>query len=117
MASRGATPASPAPAAYPPHPFAATPPPPVPPPTSAPPPDAQSTRRIHSEQHRAPAEPPATERLATERISPQRGSMPTPLPQPIPLQVERPEETELAARRLAALLRDDPSLLNNGPRE
>ncbi len=41
--------------------------------------------------------------------------MPTPLPKPIPLQVERPEETEMAARRLAALLRDDPSLLNQPP--
>jgi hypothetical protein len=38
--------------------------------------------------------------------------MPAPLPKPIPLQVERPEETEMAVRRLAALLRDDPSLLD-----
>lgn len=45
----------------------------------------------------------------------QRGGMPTPLPKPIPLKVERPEETEMAARRLAALLRDDPSLLNQPP--
>jgi len=30
-------------------------------------------------------------------------------------QVERPEQTEMAARRLAALLRDDPSLLNQAP--
>jgi hypothetical protein len=37
---------------------------------------------------------------------------PPPLAQPIPLQVERPEETEQAARRLAALLRDDPTLLD-----
>jgi hypothetical protein len=109
LASQGPSPE------YPPHPFAATPPPPVPPATSAPPmspipADAQATHRIQAEQYRAPAEPPATERLA-----PQRGdSMLSPLPKPIPLQVERPEETELAARRLAALLRDDPSLLNNG---
>jgi hypothetical protein len=96
---------------YPPHPFAATPPPPVPPSTSTPasappmsplPTDAQATHRIQPEHYRAPAEP-------------QRGdSLLTPLPKPIPLQVERPEETEMAARRLAALLRDDPSLLNNG---
>jgi hypothetical protein len=77
-----------------------------------PPPDAQATRRIHAEQHRAPAEP-----TATERLQPPRGGMPTPLPRPIPLQVERPEETEMAARRLAALLRDDPSLLNQSPHD
>jgi hypothetical protein len=41
--------------------------------------------------------------------------MPAPLPKPIPLKVERPEETEMAARRLAALLRDDPSLLHQSP--
>ena len=104
------SPASPSPV-YPPHPFAATPPPPVPP-QAAPPAaeSAQTTRRIHAEQHRAPAEPSAAERA--ER---QRGGMPAPLQQPIPLQVERPEETEMAVRRLAALLRDDPSLLNQTP--
>ncbi|MFI7596653.1 hypothetical protein [Actinoplanes sp. NPDC049681] len=70
-----------------PHPFAATPPPPVPP----------QTRRVHPEQYSAPQEPPA-----------QR--MPTPLPEPVPLRVNE-EETELAAKRLAAMLRADPSLL------
>ena len=75
------------------HPFAATPPPPVPP---------QTSRRMHAEQHRAP-----------EPSSAQRG-MPTPLPRPIPLKVDS-EETELAARRLAALLRDNPSLLRQSP--
>ncbi|WP_433299063.1 hypothetical protein ACQP2F_45205 [Actinoplanes sp. CA-030573] len=112
-------PPGPAPSApqYPPHPFAATPPPPVPPQSSPrPPSDAQATRRIHAEQHRAPAEPAATERIIPPQPQPQRGAMPTPLPKPIPLQVERPEETEMAARRLAALLRDDPSLLNQAPR-
>ncbi|TDO39754.1 hypothetical protein C8E87_3453 [Paractinoplanes brasiliensis] len=105
------------PAAYPPHPFAATPPPPVPPQHSQAPSDSSAaTRRIQPEQHRPPAEPSAAERgvPAPGPIPEQRG-MPTPLPQPIPLQVERPEETEMAARRLAALLRDDPSLLD-GPR-
>jgi hypothetical protein len=101
---------------YPPHPLAPTPPPPIP---------AQATRRIEPEQYRAPAEPPASERMhpdwadATTRLVPpppvESRGMPTPLPQPIPLQVERPEETEMAARRLAALLRDDPSLLNQRP--
>jgi len=78
--------------------------------------DDQATQRLQADHYRAHAEGPATERLVTERLvpQPQRGdSMPTPLPRPIPLQVERPEDTELAARRLAALLRDDPSLLNN----
>jgi hypothetical protein len=109
----GYSPPEPAPAGYPPHPFAATPPPPVPPQTSRPAepsPSTQTTRRIHAEQHRAPAEP-----SAAERVAPHQRGMPTPLPQPIPLQVERPEETEMAARRLAALLRDDPSLLNQPP--
>ncbi|MBM2617105.1 hypothetical protein JIG36_16230 [Actinoplanes sp. LDG1-06] len=108
------------PMTYEPHPFAATPPPPVPPaaamPSQRPPAPPQedtagTTRRIQPEQHRAPAEPPASER-GRGPVPEQRG-MPTPLPQPIPLQVERPEETEMAARRLAALLRDDPSLLDN----
>ena len=121
MASRGSDPGAGFPAppgtpgagnrrdAYPPHPFAATPPPPVPPQSSSP----EQTHRIRAEQHRAPAEPAANERLAPPRSN----AMPTPLPKPIPLQVERPEETEIAARRLAALLRDDPSLLNNAPRD
>jgi hypothetical protein len=84
-----------------PHPFAATPPPPVPP---------QTTRRIHAEQHRAPEE-----RSAEERAFNQRG-MPTPLPEPIPLKVDS-EETELAAKRLAALLRDNPTLLRQSPHD
>jgi hypothetical protein len=42
--------------------------------------------------------------LADQRI------MPTPLPDPVPLHVDS-AETELAAKRLAALLRDNPSLL------
>ncbi len=80
-------------------------------------PDYNSTRRIQPEHYHAPAEPAAAERIPQQpvpghRPPDQRGSMPTPLPQPIPLKVERPEETEIAARRLAALLRDDPTLLN-----
>jgi hypothetical protein len=92
---------------YPPHPFAATPPPPVPP---------QTSRRVHAEQHRAPEEPSAAERQRRpEQPPPQRG-MPTPLPKPIPLQVDT-EETEMAARRLAALLRDNPTLLRQSPND
>jgi hypothetical protein len=83
-----------------PHPFAATPPPEVPP---------QTTRRIHAEQHRAPEEPSAAQRVAEQQE--QRG-MPPPLPQPIPLRVDT-EETEIAAKRLAALLRDNPTLLRS----
>jgi hypothetical protein len=96
------------------HPFAATPPPPVPP---------QTTRRIRPEQHRASEEPSAAERSAGRSTEvpgprpaePQRG-MPTPLPEPIPLKVDT-EETEMAAKRLAALLRDNPSLLRQAPPE
>ena len=83
-----------------PHPFAATPPPEVPP---------QTPRRIHAEQHRAPEEPSAAQRVADQQG---QRSMPTPLPEPIPLRVE-PEETEIAAKRLAALLRDNPTLLRS----
>ncbi|MBB4696316.1 hypothetical protein [Paractinoplanes abujensis] len=102
------------PAMFAPHPYAATPPPPVPPQSHSE--SSATTRRIRPEQQRPPAEASAAERGAPARgpVPDQRG-MPTPLPQPIPLQVERPEETEQAARRLAALLRDDPSLLD-GPR-
>jgi hypothetical protein len=85
-----------------PHPFAATPPPEVPP---------QTTRRIHAEQHRAPEEPSAAQRAAEQAYPEQRG-MPAPLPEPIPLRVDT-EETEMAAKRLAALLRDNPSLLRS----
>jgi hypothetical protein len=52
-----------------------------------------------------PPRVPEQAQEATRRITP------TPLPRPVPLQVERPEETEMAARRLAAMLRDDPTLL------
>jgi hypothetical protein len=115
---------------FPPHPLAPTPPPSLPP---------QTTRRIDPELYRAPVEPTADEQAfnerafnerafneqafneqagTTERLIPpppaERG-MPRPLPEPIPLKVERPEETEIAARRLAALLRDDPTLLSRRP--
>jgi hypothetical protein len=91
-------------------PFAATPPPPVPPQTP--------TRRIRPEQHRAPEEPSADQRARSHRnaspaAEPQRG-MPTPLPEPIPLKVDS-QETEQAAKRLAALLRDNPTLLRQAP--
>ncbi len=89
---RYAEPAQHRPEQFQPHPFAATPPPDVPP---------QATRRIHTEQHRAPEEPSAAQR-----------GMPAPLPEPIPLRVDT-QETEIAAKRLAALLRDNPTLLRS----
>jgi hypothetical protein len=92
-----------------PHPFAATPPPPVPP---------QTSRRARAEQHRAPEEPSAAQRASEPRApepqQPAPRGMPTPLPKPIPLKVDS-EETELAAKRLAALLRDNPTLLRQSP--
>jgi hypothetical protein len=101
---------------FPPHPLAPTPPPTIPTQTIP----SQTTRRIDPEQYRAPVEPTANQRAgATERLIPpppvEPRGMPTPLPQPIPLRGERPEETEIAARRLAALLRDDPTLLSQRP--
>ncbi|MBO3739584.1 hypothetical protein [Actinoplanes flavus] len=86
-----------------PHPFAPTPPPHVP---------SQATPHAYA----APAahaypEPPHPTAFSAPHAEPQPG-FPEPLPEPIPLQVERPEETELAARRLAAMLRDNPSLLD-----
>ncbi len=94
-------------------PFAATPPPPVPP---------QTSRRVHPEHHRPPAEPSAAERrraapaqAAAPPAAEQQG-MPRPLPEPVPLRVDS-EETDKAARRLAALLRDNPTLLRPGSPE
>jgi hypothetical protein len=76
---------------------------------------AEPTVRLPREQPRPPAGH-TTERIPHQaQPQEQRAGMPTPLPKPIPLKVERPEETEMAARRLAALLRDDPSLLNQPP--
>lgn len=91
------------------HPFAATPPPQVPP---------QTTRRIHVEQHRATEEPSAAQRAPqrpAEQPPAQRG-MPEPLPEPIPLRIDA-EATEAATRRLAALLRDNPTLLRQSPQD
>ncbi len=53
----------------------------------------------------------ATQAYPSEGRSPQASrGMPAPLPEPIPLKVDT-AETEQAAKRLAALLRDDPTLL------
>jgi hypothetical protein len=72
-----------------PSPYAATPPPPVPPQT-------RGTRAQDDE--------------------PAQRQMPAPMPTPMPLRVE-PEVTELAAKRLAAMLREDPSLLQPNPHD
>jgi hypothetical protein len=92
-----------------PHPFAVTPPPQVPP---------QTARRIHVEQHRATEEPSAAQRAPqrpAEQPPAQRG-MPEPLPEPIPLRIDA-AATEAATRRLAALLRDNPTLLRQSPQD
>jgi hypothetical protein len=62
---------------------------------------------------REPAGPPYVPMASPPPPSPPAAApvQPPPLARPVPLQVEQPEETELAARRLAALLREDPSLL------
>jgi hypothetical protein len=68
-----------------------------------------ATRRLYTQHRRAADEPAATERISGQRLAEQH-VMPTPLPEPVPLKVDS-TETELAARRLAALLRDNPTLL------
>ena len=92
-----------------PHPFSGGAPHPFGQPSSAF--GSEATRRIYR-QHRAD-DAPATERSAGQRIGDGR-IMPTPLPEPMPLQFDT-TETELAAKRLAALLRDNPSLLRRSP--
>ncbi|MEU4419005.1 hypothetical protein AB0F81_00115 [Actinoplanes sp. NPDC024001] len=73
-------------------------------------PEPAAPAPLFAAQHPEPAAPP----FVAQHAEPQSG-FPEPLAQPIPLQVERPEETEMAARRLAAMLRDDPTLLDNPP--
>jgi hypothetical protein len=81
-----------------PSPLAATPP-------SAVPPQTRSTARVHAAgREQAPLPQPRE----------QAGPMPLPGQVPTPLRHE-PEATELAAKRLAALLREDPSLLHPTP--
>ncbi|MEU8816090.1 hypothetical protein [Actinoplanes sp. NPDC048796] len=69
---------------------------------------ASSARDQYPPHPFAATPPPPVPEQAQETT---RRITPTPLPKPVPLQVERPEETEMAARRLAAMLRDDPTLL------
>jgi hypothetical protein len=68
-----------------------------------------ATRRIHTQHHRTTEQHTAPEGVPDHRLAEQR-SMPTPLPKPVTLDVDS-AETELAAKRLAALLRDNPTLL------
>ncbi|MEV0899751.1 hypothetical protein [Actinoplanes sp. NPDC049802] len=93
-----------------PHPFAPMPPPQVPPQA---PPRSFAAAQPSQAYAEPPLRPAAFAAQHAEPAEPQPG-FPEPLPEPIPLQVERPEETELAARRLAAMLRDNPTLLD-GP--
>ncbi|GAB1643642.1 hypothetical protein [Krasilnikovia sp. MM14-A1259] len=46
--------------------------------------------------------------------TPRAEPAPQPMPEPVPLKV-KPEETEQAAKRLAALIRDNPTLLRDSP--
>ncbi len=52
----------------------------------------------------------AARQAAARQAVTQQQAMPQPLPEPVPLRVDS-EETDKAAKRLAALLRDNPSLL------
>lgn len=81
-----------------PHPFAAAPPPEVP--TQAPPAAFPADPHVQPFPAAHPAPPSSQDDLLP------------PLPEPIPLRVDE-QETEQAARRLAALLREDPSLLHS----
>jgi hypothetical protein len=76
---------------------------------------SEATRRIYTRPDRAADGVPAADGIRGHRPADQR-VMPTPLPEPVPLQVDR-VETELAAKRLAALLRDNPTLLRRSSPE
>jgi hypothetical protein len=90
-----------------PSPLAATPPPAIPPQT-------RSTAREHAaaREHALPSEQAG--RSGQSVPWEQSGPRPLPMPTPMPLRHE-PEATELAAKRLAAMLREDPSLLHPTP--
>jgi hypothetical protein len=74
---------------------------------------SEATRRIHTQHHPTAGEAATSERMPNHRLAEQH-VMPTPLPEPVPLKVDT-AETELAAKRLAALLRDNPTLLRRAP--
>jgi hypothetical protein len=97
-----------------PHPFAATPPPEVPPQAPHPAYTEQTAHPAYAEHRAAETPQQRSTDVPHQRQTPEepeRGLLP-PLPEPIPLQVNE-EETEMAARRLAALLREDPTLLRS----
>ncbi|MEV6341842.1 hypothetical protein [Actinoplanes sp. NPDC051851] len=111
-------PASAPPATPAPHPFAAAPPPAVPHASHSPyaPPQQHSPYAPplqHPEQPPFAAPAPFTAQHAEPTAPPEPRPTLEPLANPIPFQAERPEETEQAARRLAAMLRNDPTLLDN----
>lgn len=91
---RHANPPAPAQRSTPPEPTRSTPP--------------ETTRYAPPEPPRG-TRPPKPEAPPVRPAAPQRG-MPTPLPEPIPLKLDT-REAEQAAKRLAALLRDNPTLL------
>ncbi|HET9518294.1 MAG TPA: hypothetical protein VFO77_11255 [Actinoplanes sp.] len=71
---------------------------------------ADSYRRFAAAAAPMPPVPPQSRGEAQEAAQ----WMPPPAPTPMP-QVAEPEETEQAAKRLAAMLREDPSLLEPPP--
>ena len=74
---------------------------------------SEATRRLYHQQDHTAGDASPTERMPSHRLAEQH-VMPTPLPEPVLLKVDT-AETELAAKRLAALLRDNPTLLRRSP--
>ncbi|WP_305787388.1 hypothetical protein [Symbioplanes lichenis] len=102
-----------------PHPFAATPPPEVPVQTSpAAAYDAQTSPAgfdAHTNGFGAQTNGFGAQHhdfAASQHVPDEQPGMPPPLAEPIPLRIDE-QETEQAARRIAALLREDPSLLRS----
>jgi hypothetical protein len=112
------TPQSPAAPPPPPPPPPAAPPPPPPPAAYAPPP-VPPQRSPFQPFVPSAATPEPTPAFPTEPASAFSAepapafSAPEPLAKPIQFQAGSPEETEIAARRLAAMLRDNPTLLDD----
>ncbi|GAA4594555.1 hypothetical protein BJY16_001352 [Actinoplanes octamycinicus] len=103
------------PAAPPPPPPAAYAPPPVPsaPPFTPPAPAAPPfVSPVPSAPPFAPPVPPASHAEPTAFQEPVFQE-PLPYQEPVPFQANPAEETEMAARRLAAMLRDNPTLLDD----
>jgi hypothetical protein len=68
------------------------------------------TQTMDAAQFRSPFAPTPPPPVPQYEADPENGGL-TPLPEPIPLRDVDSQETEQAAKRLAALLRDNPTLL------